>query len=179
MGPLIIQLNRLKYVDPDSTENLIRYITRTRINEDRADELLLWGTCSGYNYQIPVEEVIYQFRYIQFKYQAKSSLMCHYVIRFWPSILNSMGNDLYKLGNYAVDCCNYIFNMGHQSCFAIHSSKDKGVHIHLAINSVNFRTGKKLRQFPKEIQKNLEIPLKNLLIPYTRHQITVDSLIDL
>lgn len=38
MMPLMIQLHKFKYKNEDSAENVIRYITRTRKNEDKAHE---------------------------------------------------------------------------------------------------------------------------------------------
>lgn len=169
MEPLAIQINPFKYKNLDAPEKLIRYITRTRPNENRADELLLWGTASGYSYHIPVEELIFEYSFILQKYRVTRSKMCHYVIRLRPEHFQCMNNNLFTLGNYAVECCNYLMSLGHQTCFAIHHSNDDGLHIHFAINSVNYRTGKKLRQYPAEIYKTVEHPLISLMDKYLYH----------
>ena len=159
MEAIAIQLNRHKYKNLDSPEKLIRYITRTRLKEDRANELLLWGHSAGYTYPKPVENVIHEIKFIQKSYHARGSLMCHYVIRLRADTFAKLNGDIYTLGNYAVECCDYLLSIGHQSCFAIHHSKEDGLHIHLAINSVNYRTGYKLRQHPKAIKPTIELPL--------------------
>ena len=166
MEALAIQINCHKYKNLDSPEKLIRYITRTRGNEDKADDLLLWGHPAGYTYPKTVEDIIYEIKYVQKGYKTHGSLMCHYVIRLRADTFDKMNGSIYTLGNYAVECCNHLFNLGHQSCFAIHQSSDQGLHIHLAINSVNFRNGHKLRQYPKEIRPVVEIPLLQCLEKY-------------
>lgn len=178
MEVIAIQLKRLQYKNTDSAEKLIRYITRTRKNEDRANELLLWGHSSGYTYPKTVEELIHEFETIQKHYHSLNSLMCHYSIRLRPTLFEKMDNNIYTLGDYAVECCNYLFNLGHQSVFAIHLSKEDGLHIHLAINSTNYRTGYKLRQYPKEIKKTVELPLLNLMNKYIYKPVSFSDVLE-
>ena len=158
----MIQLNRFEYKNDDSAEYVIRYITRTRKNEDRAHELLSYGSYHGFMYQKPVEEIISEFEFIQNQYRTEGSLMCHYVILVNPELFAKMNNDIYRLNAYASACCKYIFDMGYQTCYAIHNSADKKLHIHLAINTTNYMSGSKLRQYYKEVNKNIEKPLSNL-----------------
>lgn len=168
MKPLMIQLNKFKYQNKDSAEYVIRYITRTRKNEDRAHELLWYGSYHGFLYKKPVEEIIAEFEYIQKQYRTPGSLMCHYVMHISVELYSKMNNDLDILNAYASECCKYIFNLGYQNCFAIHYSAEDKLHIHFAINTTNYRTGYKLRQYPPEIKKNLEYPLSNLLTDYLK-----------
>lgn len=164
----LIQHHRGEYKSSESTANLIRYITRTRPNETRANELLLWGSYYGYSYHKNPEDIISEMKCIQKFYKTKNSLMCHYTLSVSPLLFKKMNNDLFVLGDYAVKCCKYLFNLGHQCCFAIHSSARDKLHIHFAINIVNFHTGKKLRQYPTEIFNNIEVPIYQLLDPYVR-----------
>ena len=168
MEALATRIHPLKYKNKDAAEKLIRYITRTRAYEldEKARELILWGTASGYHYHMPIHELINQFIFIQNYYNAKSYLMCHYSIRIRPETMQRINNNYYAIADYGVACCNYIYSLGFQSCFAIHHSKDKGVHIHLAINTAKFTSEHKLRQYPKEIKKTIEYPLLKLLEAY-------------
>lgn len=175
--PLMIQLNKLQYQNTDSTENLIRYITRTRPNEDRAHELLSYGSYHGYKYQKPVEEIISEFKSIQNQYLSQGTLMCHYIIRISLELFACMDNCMNTLSLYACDCCKYFYNMGHQACFAVHCSRTEGIHVHLAINTVNFKTGSKLRQYHKEVRRTIEYPLVALMNKYTQQNVTnIDAL---
>ena len=81
-------------------------------------------------------------------------------------VYKRMNNDLFRLNQYTQECCNYIFNLGHQTCYAIHYSKTERLHIHFAINAVNYKNGSKLRQYPAEIKKNIEYPLNQILPQY-------------
>ena len=167
MEPLMIQVQKFQFKNLDCTSNLIRYITRTRTPEPKSNELLMYGFCFGNNYQKPIETVIHEFEFIQKFYKAKGSLMCHYVIHISPELFAHMNNDIGILGNYGHECCQYLFNLGHQACFAIHYSAKQKLHIHLAINAVNFTTGYKLRQYPSEIKKTVEYPLKKIAEKYS------------
>lgn len=179
MKPLMINVKKLEYQNNDATENLIRYITRTRANEDRAHELLSYGFNSGFTYLKPIEDVIREFEYVHTTYQSDGCLMSHYVIHISNELYACMGENLNAVNTYATECCNFLFQMGHQACFAVHFSKKDRLHIHLAINRVNFTNGNKLRQYPTEIKKTIEIPLCSLiqkyLIPVT-HNLSLDEM---
>lgn len=167
MAPLMIQIKKLEYKNIDAANNLIRYITRTRPNEDRAHELLLYGFNFGRAYNKPIKELIQEFEFVQKRYYTQGSLMCHYVIHISQELYDCMNNDLQLLSQYAQECCEYLFTLGHQSCYAIHYSDSDRLHIHLAINAINFQNGHKLRQYPKEIKQTVEKPLIQLLEKYT------------
>ena len=179
MKILMIQLNKFEFTNKDSAENLIRYITRTRENEDRLHELLWYGSYHGFFYQKPVEEMIAEFEYVQKIYGTKGSLMCHYVSHISPEVFADMNNDLNILNTYATACCKYIWNMGHQICYAIHYSAEYKLHIHFAINTTNYKNGHKLRQYYREIHNTIEKPLDDLLSDYTIYRRTVTSFDDL
>lgn len=90
--------------------------------------------------------------------------MCHYTMNISNKLFGYYFNyDLNRLHSYAQICCQHIFNMGHQVCYAIHQSASEQLHIHFAINAINFCTGQKLRQYPIEIKKNIEYAVNNIL----------------
>lgn len=178
MMPLMIQLNKFDYTNKDSIHHVIRYITRTRCNEDRVNELICYGSHHGYLYQKPVTELISEFEYVSNQYNAVGSLISHYIIQISSTLYAKMNNDPILLSEYATACCRYIFDLGHQTCFAIHYSKERKLHIHLVINTINYKTGKKLRQYHKEIKRTIEYPLINLIRQYY-HQTKVNNIEDL
>lgn len=57
-------------MNEDAVEKVIRYITRTRKNEDRADELITWGGM-GVGCYASSELVIERFRAVQEVYGKK------------------------------------------------------------------------------------------------------------
>jgi hypothetical protein len=160
MELLTINLSKRQFTNENATENLIRYITRTRLNEDRRHELL---SC-GYNYASnkTVEEVIREFEFVQNWHKSKDCMMIHYVLRFPPDVKKAFKNNLIALDCFAQECCRYLFSIGHQTCYAIHLQDVDDLHVHLAINAVNYKTGNKLRQYYREISKTVEKPLKEI-----------------
>ena len=175
----MIMTDRFEYKNKDAANNLIRYITRKRENEDRAHELISYGFPYGNAYNKPIEHVIKEFEFIHNFYSAEGSLMCHYVMHFSPTIYDSVTKNLQILDCYAQECCKYIFELGHQVCYAIHISEKGRIHIHFALNTINFRTGHKLRQYPAEIKKNIEYPLNTILCKPYLHPTTALTLDDL
>jgi len=178
MEILMINVNKFEYKNKDSANKLIRYITRTRPDEDRANELLSYGFTYGNGYMKPIDHVIKEFEYIHNYYSAEGCLMCHYVMQISDRIFTRMNNDLKLLDAYAQECCRYIMEMGHQVCYAIHYSKEDRLHIHFAINAINFMTGHKLRQYPAELKKTIEYPLNDLIYKYfpDRYASSLDDL---
>ena len=172
MEASMTQLNRGKYKNKNAIENEIRYISRTRKNETRQDELIIYGTNHGYNYQKPVEEIIHELKRVQTMYGSRGSKLAHYCTKIYPKLFEKIHGDITLLADYAVNCCQYIYNLGYQCCFAIHCSKDEGVHIHLVISTTNFNTTYKLQQYPKRSYNNIEKPLLNMLNEYTRPYMT-------
>lgn len=166
LTPSLIQLHRGKYKTKKSISNVIRYITRTRPNEDRAYELVLYGTNHGYHYQKTPEQIITEFEFVQKYTYTTGSRLCHYIIQISPDYFNeTLNGDIYALADTTVQCCNYVFGLGHQTCFAIHNVPTKdGLHIHLVINTINFITGKKLNQYPRDIYNTIEKPLSEILM---------------
>jgi hypothetical protein len=140
---------------------------------------LAYGSYLGFIYQKPVEEIIAEFEYVQKTHNKKGSRICHYVSHISPYLFAEMNNDFNLLYAYASACCKYLFDLGHQACFAIHCSDPERLHIHFAINTTNYKNGHKLRQHYKETRPNIEEPLCNLIATYTNHPKEVGSIDEL
>ena len=91
MEASMTQLNRGKYKNKDAIEKEIRYISRTRKNETRQDELILYGTNHGYNYQKPVEEIIHELKRVQTMYGSRGSKLAHYCTKIYPKLFDDDG----------------------------------------------------------------------------------------
>lgn len=147
---MLITIRKGNYTNSDAVENVIRYITRTRANEERADELIAWGGMGIGTYQTP-ELAIEQFRILQrvHRIETRGSRMFHEVLRLTDGEFGFLEHDYGRVYQVAVSCAQYYYMMGHQVVFAIHqATKDdqggnKGLHIHFAVNSINFLTGNK------------------------------------
>lgn len=183
---MLVIMRRGNYTNEDAVENVIRYVTRTRKNETRKDELIAWG---GYGigwYGGDPELAIEQFKYVQDVYGINSrggKRIFHEVLGIKDTEFALMWNDYGIVYQIAMDCAQKYYAMGHQVVFAIHHTlKDipeanKGLHIHFVVNAVNFRQGNKwhtsIRQsdsrqeefkqnMRSEITKRVEEPLEFL-----------------
>ncbi len=140
-----------KYTNTDAVENVVRYITRTRRTEDRADELVAWGGLGIGCYQTP-ELAIEQFRRLQNLHNIavrKGPRVFHEVLGITEEEFGKLGYDYGSIYQIAMKCAQYYYDMRHQVIFAIHHAKgngqvgNKGLHIHFVVNTINFVTENK------------------------------------
>jgi len=133
------------YTNMDAVEKLIRYVTRTREDETRAESLITYGS-AGASYFNTVEDIIQQFQYIQEVYGIKrrgGRRMYHEVFNlldYEAEWVNYAPELFWHLG---MDCCRIYFDMGFQTVFAVHWEEGKHYHIHFAVNSISFMDGRK------------------------------------
>lgn len=147
---MLITIRKGNYTNSDAVENVIRYITRTRANEDRAYELIAWGGMGIGTYQTP-ELAIEQFRILQrvHRIETRGSRMFHEVLRLTDGEFGWLEHDYGRVYQVALNCAQHYYAMGHQVVFAIHQAKkdcqggNQGLHIHFAVNTINFMTGNK------------------------------------
>lgn len=164
---LITQINPRKYKNKDAAQKLIEYISRTREDEYRAYELVCFGDAAGYSHNKTSAQTIAEFQLIHNTLIYKTgSRMMHFSIEISPDDFRRLNNDWLKLADYGVACCRYIHNLGHQCCFAIHHTEKPSIHIHLAVNTVNYCTGNKFSQYPVRVRQIIEKPLLNLFYQY-------------
>ncbi len=147
---MLMMMKRGNYENSDAIEKVIRYVTRTRVNENRADELISWGGRGAGCYATP-ELVIEQFHYIQSTYgiQARGGRrLFHETFNITAEEFDQLNRDYGIVCRIAAECAEFYFSLGHQVVFAVHYSENrrtvnKGLHIHFVINAINYRTGKK------------------------------------
>lgn len=148
---MLVMMRKGKYINSDAVEKTIRYITRTRSMEDRADELIAWGGMGIATYQTP-ELVIKQFCSLQTVYGIAArggSRVFHEVLEIKEDEFAKLGYDYARVWETAMSCANQYYEMGYQVIFAIHHAKgnchggNKGVHIHFVVNTISFLTGNK------------------------------------
>ena len=146
------------YMNEDAVEKVIRYITRIRPNEDRADELIAWSGMGVGCYASP-ELVIEQFCAVQEVYGIKAKggrRIYHEVLGIREEEFERMWRDYGLVYQIAAECAQRYYSRGHQVVFAIHHApKDSqtgnsGVHIHFAVNTVNFMTGRRWHSYFRE-----------------------------
>lgn len=148
---MLMMMRYGNYTNDDAVEKVIRYITRTRKNEDRSNELIAWGGMGVGCYATP-ELVIEQFRRVQDTYGMNvkgGRRIFHETLGIRDEEFERMWRDYNLVYQIAMKCAEQYYSMGHQVVFAVHHApKDnrggnKGVHIHFVVNTVNFITGRR------------------------------------
>ena len=142
---LLTMMEYGRYQNKDAVENVLRYIMRVRKYEDRANELLAYGGAGVPLYATP-ELMIQKFLYVQKLFHIdsrKGRRMHHEVLNLRDEEYEKLGSSIQNLYQYALNCCMVYYEQGHQVVFAIHWEPQKRLHIHFAVNTINFITGKK------------------------------------
>ena len=158
----VIQLHPREYKNNDAIIRVIEYITRTRENETKADQLICWGDHAGCHHGKTPAQTIAEYEYPHRIFHKTGSKLLHFSIRLLPSEFQRMNFDFERLANYAIHCCQYIFSMGYQCCFAIHCTDEPDIHIHLVMNSVSYQDDHKFSQYHKRVYNLIEKPLLDL-----------------
>ncbi|SCY80979.1 hypothetical protein SAMN02910292_03021 [Lachnospiraceae bacterium XBB2008] len=166
---------RSRYKDAYAIENIIRYVTRTRPNESRRDELLFYGAL-GVRENSSIEEMIHMFEYVQrnCRKQNDGPKLFHEFYHFDDTRAQFFLNNIDKLMYFAYNSALIYYNMGFQVVYAAHyePSRDdetssrkgysKGLHIHYVVNAVNFLDGKKWHTNLGENQRSREEEMSNI-----------------
>lgn len=155
-GMLINKAGKGRYLNPDAPEKLIKYVTR--MNGKQKDDLIAWGGLGVTEYQ-DIDSIVSQF-YLAQKMHTRSGNFGRYadheVYSFSheeeraidknkldvDKIARKMAYDFYRQDN-----CQVIYG--------VHApgKKDKHIHIHFVVNTVNFRTGNKRRESMQQTKK--------------------------
>lgn len=155
--PMLRQLGYSSYGDSyykskESVEKLIRYVTRTRINEDRADELISYGG-AGVTFEYGIEYLISQIKQTQKVFDIanrEGRRMIHEVYSFSEYDFYCLGNECSLVDQIARLMCSYYYSKGHEVIYAVHKDDEKFIHIHIVANCIRFTDGKKFDSSYKE-----------------------------
>ena len=153
------------FSNPKAVEFLIRYITRTRENEEYRENLISYGMHGVANYG-SIDDVILQFKRVQQTHGVDKSggrLMYHFVYAF-SDLENVMLGKNYGLV-YAIgwNQSNWFFEQGYQVVFAIHDDSERHIHIHYAINAFNFLNGYKFH-FDNNLKQQVDNTMNQIAI---------------
>lgn len=146
------------YSNADAVENLLYYVTRTRANEKRKNDLINYGAV-GADYFHSVDDMIQQFCYIQHIHginTRRGRRMYHEVFNLEDCELERLAYAPEMLWQVGMECCQVYYQTGHQAVFAVHWEPEKRCHIHFVVNSINFITGAKWHTKLPEIKAREE-----------------------
>ncbi len=158
-GNRYISARQAYYKNDNAVENVIRYITRTRANETRRNELICYGG-AGVDITASPAEIINQFLMVQDFYKINERggrRLIHEVYSFTDEEFNLLNNDYALINLIAREISAYFFDQGYMVVYAIHCEIDKRVHIHFAVNSINYYNGKKFVSKGEDFKNRIAI----------------------
>ena len=177
-GNLFNKAGKGNYLEENSIENVIRYILRQREKEAYADELLCWGGFGVAEWE-KADGMISAFKEVQ-KLHTRSGAFGRYIdheiYAFTEEEVRAIEESEADLDGIARQMAKDFFNDGTQVVYGVHKKEEKekglNVHIHFAVNTVDYRTGKKRRENKTDtkerskrmnaiVQANLKTTLKN------------------
>lgn len=145
-GNLINHSGYSKYINPDAPEKLIKYITRT--NGKLTDDLVSWGGLGVAEF-LGVKAIINQFYLAQAIHTRKGKFgryIDHDVFSFTSETETLINENMIDIDKIARKMAYDIYERDNcQVVYGVHrpSGTDKHMHIHFAINTVNYATGNK------------------------------------
>lgn len=142
------------YMNEEAITNLIHYVTRTGNRIDRAEELVGWGA-AGCCYLVTPDDCITFFSQVQSNVRrdrAIKSKVAHEILTFSDQEEEFLLQNIGRLIDFGRRCSEIYYSQGFQCVFGIHygihyknddpeSVRKKRLHIHFAINAVNFVSG--------------------------------------
>ena len=146
---------RGKYENENVIENVIRYVTRSSVRENRRSNLIAYGGLGVRTFG-SIEDIIFQMQIVQEIFNIKGrkgKRLLHETFNIMDIEFEEMGKDFGKVYALAYDCCQYYYSLGHQVVFAVHYEQDKRVHIHFVVNTINFFNGLKFHNFISDAQR--------------------------
>lgn len=164
-GKLLNKSGQGNYKNHDAPEKLIRYVTRTN-GKDNSD-LIAWGGL-GVTEFLGIEKVVDQFYYVQQNHNRQGSFgryVDHDIYSFSTeeeNFINANNLDVDEIARkmaydfYELDKCQVVYGI-HRS-----SEKDKHMHIHFVINTVNYITNNKRRENTRQT-KEREIRFQQII----------------
>lgn len=135
------------YTNKDAPKKLINYVTRTGKREDRKEDLIIWGA-RGVLYSQPIDDIIHIIEQTQMICRGSRPMgprMFHeiyglsdgqmYFFHYYPQLLDE----------FAYACAGVYYDAGHQVIYGVHNEpySEKRMHIHFAVNAVNYNDGYK------------------------------------
>lgn len=153
---LINKAGKNKYCQKDSIGNLIRYIARE--NGLPKDDLVCCGAFGATDFT-DIDDTIRQFECVQLLHKTNDGInryIDHEIYLFSTEDENNLKKYNISFDSIARKMANEFFNDGFQVYYGVHN-KDTGtdnLHIHFAVNTVNFKTGKKRHENMIETKRN-------------------------
>lgn len=145
MGTLISNSGKKNYVNEEAVENLIHYITRSRINEQKED-LIGYGAVGICEYD--PEAMIEQMKAIMELHgdMTGNRRMYHEFYVFTTEEILALGWNSSAILELARCMAEHYYRLGHVVVYAVHKNENSEngacVHIHFAVCGVSYMDGR-------------------------------------
>ncbi len=136
---------KCNYSNLNAVDNLIRYVTRSRVNETRLNSLIGYGAC-GAGSDLSAEDLIQRMLCVQNQYGINvrgGRRMHHEVFSLLDGEVIHYGLTDDILLSFARECALCYYSMGYQVVYALHWEPEEHYHIHFVINAVSFINARK------------------------------------
>ena len=147
MGTVIIKLLNEHYKTEKDMERLLRYVAAKGKNKQK--ELLLQSSGKGVSFN--PEKATKQMKAVQRAYGKTSGRRLYHLVVSFPKAIRNK-----EAVTNAAECIAEMLFEDYQVFYGIHASTDN-LHVHYAINTVSYATGKKWHQNKKELAEMKEI----------------------
>lgn len=149
-GKLFNNAGKGKYTNKDCIENVIYYCLRERKHKDHSNELLTWGALGAPEWD-GSRGVVEAFKRVQSAYTRKGTFgryIDHEVYDFSQKEIAAIQEVGVDLDEVARQMAKDFFRDGTQVMYAVHNrnEKEKDIHVHFAVNTVNYKTNRKRRE---------------------------------
>lgn len=157
MGMLKNTAGKGKYMNEDAPEKVIAYILRQGKHASRRDDLLAWGTkgCFEWDDAAQIAEEFYLVQKEMYSRKGKfGRRLNHEIYALNLEECAAVKRKHVDVDDMARRMADQIFKEGYQTVYAVHDEGNGRLAIHFAINTVNYRTGKKRREWKRETQEH-------------------------
>lgn len=147
-GILINKAGQCRYDKPDSIENLIRYISRE--NGKPKNDLVCCGAFGATDFT-DIDTTIMQFKCAQMLQTRKGSFgryIDHEIYSFSADEEKMIAHSSISVEKLAKEMALDFYKDGFQVYYGVHKKDNSAnnLHIHFAVNTVNYITGNKRRE---------------------------------
>lgn len=157
---------KMPFSEQASVENLIRYVIRDQKKKTAADDLIEYGAFGAPEW-MGTEEIVRMFHLVQDQYKRKGGIeryMDHEIYLFSEREIERITERGDTVENVARKLAENIYQEGHQVVYGVHKKeipdeeRGKGhIHVHFAVNAVNYKDRKKRHENVGEVKRRGEV----------------------
>lgn len=157
-GRLMNNAGKGNYLKQEAIENVVRYVLREQKKKRKGGDLILWGAIGAPEWG-GIQPIIESFKEVQKMHTRKGEFgryIDHELYAFTDEAVKAIDESNADLEYMARQMADDFFQDGTQVVYAVHGKEEEegglNLHIHFAINTVNYRTGRKRRENKTDTQ---------------------------